>query len=781
MSHFAKARSSVRIRNAGVRASASHAHVYAGASEFGFLNNLNQQQAMTQHAEQLQHNVGYTYSIVRTIANTIAGQRFYVGRVKPKQDKDKDAGKGWRRKVASQFVPKSLQHFSDDIEVQAKHPFLDTINRPNPLMGKFALINNTFTCLELCGIMYWWFRFPGDDGDEEIETPQIWPIPPSWVEPQHEGGKLFSSYKICPEGFVQPIIVPGKSIGMFYYPDPANPVRPLSPMQALARTVMVDEQIEECQRRHFLNSHNPGLAVIVGKLPGTEGLGIESQDPILTKAQRAQITDALNQEWRGAKNYNNPIILDGMIKDVKKITNTPQQMDYGESGKLAKERLAQCWGISPVILGDMQNANRAGSTVAKKHFYDIVCNPRIAMFSEAMTHQIIPMFDDNIPDEDTVAWVETLVAVDEDYQLAVHEAMMDRDAMKINEWRTSQGMEPFEDGDVTLSEWRSTQGFSLTPSISISEDEPLPGPSPTEEDDTDTDADTNTDADGKSFTKSWHDHIGVSGHAQTLGRHASKSERELARAMQAFFIGMGQAIGDTLRQHAKSSSIVDSGIVDLLVHDSEWIEKMTAVARPIMLRAALASAVVEWNMHHPRHLEHAANTLQRKGLFGITINLPKAIVAKVTEAVGVLVKKMHVAEILETIRSKIKRGIDAVAGSPGSDVADAVVKSVFSATETQSHANSIASTENTGAFNAGGKAAQDELGRLGLVNGRKWMTMRDDVVRPSHQEAGRQKAISLHEKFTVGGYEAEFPGDPDLPPKEKCNCRCFVLSVKVKR
>ncbi len=748
MSHFAESLEKSRKRNSVVKPSI-HERTYAGAGSLGFMSTLSQQQLMSQHEEQLQHLVGFAGAIIRTIGNGIAGQTFHVGRKKAVKSNNKT--ERVRQKQILSLMPKTLQTFSENVEMLTEHTLLETVNKPNPLMGKFALIQNTFMCLETCGIMHWWFRFPNEEND--LDHVQIWPLPPSWVEPIHQQGTMFHSFRVCPTGFVSPIIIPGRNIGTLYYPDPANPIRPLSPMQMFGREVMVDEQISETKRRHFLNGHNPGLAVIVGKMPGMEGIAGADVVPILTKDQRNQITDALNQDWRGAVNFNNPIILDGMIKDVKKVTATVQEMDYLSSGEAAQKRLAQCWGVSPTILGDMQNANRAGSTVAKKHFYDIVLNPRIAMFSEALTHQIAPLFLDD-EKEDVLAWLEIPVATDEDYELAKHEAMIDRDCETINEWRHAMGYEPWPDGDVPVSQWRSDRGFTPTPSLRITEDE----------------SDVPDKRLALTHHKSWHDRLGAHGHVRTLDRHASKTERELAEAMQKFFIEMGQSVGDSLRNHAKSSTMIDPSLIDTLVHDSEWTDKMSAVAEPIMLKAGLASALVEWNMHQPRKPKSRGD-LSTKGVFDFALKLPVSIVAAVTQNISKLIEGFRAADILETVRDKIKKVIAAIgAAISPAQVADKVVGTVFSNTETASHAQNVARTENTGAIGAGGKAAQDELGRLGIVNGRKWMTMRDDVVRPTHVAAGKLPAISLHEKFVVGGCECEYPGDRSLPAKELCNC-----------
>lgn len=58
---------------------------------------------------------------------------------------------------------------------------------------------------------------------------------------------------------------------------------------------------------------------------------------------------------------------------------------------------------------------------------------------------------------------------------------------------------------------------------------------------------------------------------------------------------------------------------------------------------------------------------------------------------------------------------------------------------------------------------------------RKWITSKDEKVRPSHRFAGRQPAVDLDEPFLTGdGNSLRFPGDPRAPASDTINCRCWV-------
>lgn len=61
----------------------------------------------------------------------------------------------------------------------------------------------------------------------------------------------------------------------------------------------------------------------------------------------------------------------------------------------------------------------------------------------------------------------------------------------------------------------------------------------------------------------------------------------------------------------------------------------------------------------------------------------------------------------------------------------------------------------------------------GLKMEKEWIATPDPRTRPTHLAADGQR-VGLSEQFTVGGYQADFPAAPSLPPSERYNCRCTL-------
>ncbi|MFB3828948.1 MAG: phage minor head protein [Bryobacteraceae bacterium] len=71
--------------------------------------------------------------------------------------------------------------------------------------------------------------------------------------------------------------------------------------------------------------------------------------------------------------------------------------------------------------------------------------------------------------------------------------------------------------------------------------------------------------------------------------------------------------------------------------------------------------------------------------------------------------------------------------------------------------------------------AQAETYRRNGVHAKQWNIL-DVNTRPSHQALAGVVA-GIDDKFDVGGFPADHPLDPRLPPEELCNCHCWLSPV----
>ena len=403
-------------------------------------------------AEQLRHYSGRVYAAIRPIAARIAGQPFRVG-VKRKPGAKL---KGARRATAAQ-LPDFVKGLGCDLDLLATHPVLELLADPNPWMTGNTLKAVTVIQLELTGKAFWWLVPPAHGSAEPRQRVgverdyaagwQIWPLPPSWVEPIHAPGKPFAGWKVKPYGDISRAWeVSAEDMAFFAQPDPSDPFGAHSPLQANARAVVANESVSEAQRRTF---HNPlpGLAVHIGRHPDAQDSATPGQRPMLSGAQRRQIDEWINSAYAGLTKFGKPLIIDALIEKVEQLAKSPREMDFMRSGDMTERQIDEGFGTNPVIMGRVEQLSRASSAVAESHFLANTVNPIISLISETATGWLSPRL---APGEEVYVFIEAAVAVDADLELQRVKETVAAGVATQNEVRRMLGLGPKRGGDDML-------------------------------------------------------------------------------------------------------------------------------------------------------------------------------------------------------------------------------------------------------------------------------------------------------------------------------------------
>lgn len=428
------------------------------------------------HAEQLRHNTGWVYAALRPIGDRVAAQPIRLARVKRMDKKTRPAPgkkhyiKSWEklslqkrmadkrdpRRPNKATLPYWLKSSDEDLDVLENHPFLDAINRPNPIMVRSQLMKVTVDGYKICGKAFWWIRETteeeaGPEGQDPPGTLQIWPVPASWIEPVHKDEKdepfLFHHWRMRPNGTGEWVDIPRSEIAYIYNADPGNPFGCMSDLAAQARAVVCDENISEAQRRAFSNGLFPGLAIIAGRHPDISGKG-PGERPYMTTDQRKMMINSIKQHLRGVANMGEPMILDSMIEDVKPITTAPREMEFMKSGEMTKKRIVQGMGTNEIVMGEIEGANRASAVAATSNMDQWTVNPMLELFSQCLTAWVGPAFADE--DEDLICYFEQAHETDPDSRRADLQFLIGIGGLTVNDCLGEYGfpaLDP-EVGDV---------------------------------------------------------------------------------------------------------------------------------------------------------------------------------------------------------------------------------------------------------------------------------------------------------------------------------------------
>ena len=689
------------------------------------------------HLEQYRHYAGRVFSLIRLISNRIAAQPLHHARRVGSKQEIKSLP--FSRKAAKNAVPSFLKNNHESLEVYQDSAILAAFRDPNPIMVRHTLMTNTVATFELTGKSHWWIR-----SAEETEEgkPEIWPIPSHWIAPIHNEKRLFDKWEVRPNGSGEKFTLDRDDIVYFYQPDPSDPLGAYSSISALAKTVMNDEAIEETQRRAFLNAIAPSVAIMIGQRPEDSGAGVAGKEaPILTRAQRKALKTVLLEEYRGTLNNGMPLIMDGFIRDIKVINQPPKEFDFLNSGNATKARLDQGYGVNPISMGEVEGANRASSAVAEDHLCANVINPRLELFSEVATKSVPRKLTGR---EDEGLYWEPAKSHDPELELADDQAALDRAAMSRNEFRAKRGMVRISGGDSVFI------GGQMIPIV------PEPEVDPDEE------ADRLPEAGPKCPRGTIAAVLGVKATADYHDSERLKFEAALTDALVEAFQGLSSGLREQIDRINKAA--LTPSVASSVIDRAHWERVIRDVSMPIIRNAVVAGAAGEWN------LSKSQGSLRTKN-----VAMPESVNKKIRKTIEQTQDSPIWMRIVQSVVNTVKRTAREAIAS-GANVALAVTMAVASPESILDRSAGIAAVETQAAYSAGQTHAYAALVAAGRVRRRMWLSRRDAKVRETHIEADGQIVVG-NNPFTVGGHKADYPCDPKLPAKERCNCRCVVVTV----
>jgi len=410
------------------------------AASLGLSSMLGFSDEAARHDDQYRRFRGWAYVAINRIATRMAALPLRIGR-KLKGMPALAEKLGWRRRTKlltpwqKMRGPAYVKEMDQEVELIEDHELLTAIRAPNEAMVTWGLFYSTAASMEITGKGCWWMpRVKG--------AMQVWPLPSSWVTPVHTRKKLFDHFRIQPMSGLSTgwYDVPPEEVAVFCLPDPADPLGYCSPVQSQSAAVAADEAIQAAQWRQFKNSFFPNVALRVGRLPGMLP-GTEGERPVLEADQRRELIEAARAIWEGVVNYNEPLIVDGMIEGVDRLSLGPQEMDYLNSGTAVKSRIFQALGCNPVIAGEITGVNRAQAAVADQIFVSNVVNPLATLFGQVMTEHYAR------EDEDIVIWLEEAETKDPDYELKKWQAAGTLQVVTKDEYREKfMLMPPLDEG-----------------------------------------------------------------------------------------------------------------------------------------------------------------------------------------------------------------------------------------------------------------------------------------------------------------------------------------------
>jgi len=226
---------------------------------------------------------------------------------------------------------------------------------------------------------------------------------------------------------------------------------------------------------------------------------------------------------------------------------------------------------------------------------------------------------------------------------------------------------------------------------------------------------------------------------------------------------------DVQRWLAKVGALAASQLRAGHTHRAEFAAHTLAPRLLRTLTARLRDAAEAAARMVIRDLEKAApGALERKGFIADVIAAATRWVQHYAAA--------RVVQITESTRKILRRTIEQAIDEPEGyrDTAKRI-REVTEGEIGRNRAMRIARTEVHGATERGNIEA---VRATGFAYEKRWAAVHDKRTRHAHLEADGQQ-VPLNEKFRVGGYLMDFPGDQSAPPSMTIACRCVTQNIPV--
>lgn len=248
------------------------------------------------------------------------------------------------------------------------------LQRPNPEMTGFELVESLVSDLGLYDVAYWLLA-------EVSGSPSGWelrPIPPSWVV-QTKSATAFSveSYTLqMPNG--KRTDVPADSMVVFHGWNPGKPKDGTSPIHALK--LILEEQMQAWAYRTQVWKRGGRIGAYLSR-PAGSSWSPEARDRFMA-AWKSKFTGD------GEDAGGTPILEDGMT--LGKLRFNAREEEWAEATKIALSTVAAVFHVNPVMVGILDNANFSNTKEFRKMLYSETLGPTLARLEDRINTFLVP-------------------------------------------------------------------------------------------------------------------------------------------------------------------------------------------------------------------------------------------------------------------------------------------------------------------------------------------------------------------------------------------------------
>ena len=334
-----------------------------------------------------------------------------------------------RREYLKAIMPQQLTQ--DTVEVP-HHPFLDLLERPNPILDKSGLFNLTVSFLQATGNSFWQMTY-----DDEGMPAEIWPLPSQYMTPVFGEERIIDKYEFRMGGKIQHY--DASEIVHFRRPSPIDTISDFGNLRGMLETAELDIRMLEYERAVFDNMATPDILI--------------SPKGDTAPAQLEALRHDWEQKYKGHRRRGKAAAVPFPI-EVTQLSFKNRDLEF-EKGKISvRDKLAAGFGV-PIPILTSTSTTFSNMDVGVQLWMRNTIQPLTVLIATTINHQVMPSYepreDDGIEFKaERPQWFiafDNPVPEDIDSQAVRDASDVGAGLYTINEVRERRGDEPVPWGD----------------------------------------------------------------------------------------------------------------------------------------------------------------------------------------------------------------------------------------------------------------------------------------------------------------------------------------------
>jgi phage portal protein BeeE len=326
---------------------------------------------------------------------------------------------GLRTRLYRQRITRSMAGNDDDVDEIVDHPFLTTLDRPNPYFDGWSLMQLLVRSLDVIGTCYWYPERPSP----EWAPTEIWPLHSQYCYPVKGVGKqIIQNYVYFADEFQFDELI------RFLFVSPRDPyLSGYAPLHACFEQVgLIDYYTAVVESTLKTGARPEGM------------VGPKDASQPWSPDERKRVETMVNNRF-GNGNQGRIWAVDGSF-DFKPLSYPPGDLAGLAISKDARLLAANCFDV-PISMLENESSNKATAQEGSSQHQRNAVEPRCALIASVLT-QVVQRIDSRL-----FVAADDAVERDKKAEADVNKIYLDGQVLTPNEVRAELGHEPREGGD----------------------------------------------------------------------------------------------------------------------------------------------------------------------------------------------------------------------------------------------------------------------------------------------------------------------------------------------